>query len=178
MEFDKIKAVDEQRKEYRAYVEEHINNVMRAFTTLRSKLIELMDLGWFEANQLESAVIKHDQSKYSPEEFEPYRKNFNPINDAEKKANKEAFDKAWIHHYTNNPHHWNYWVIPGTKTAKPMSRVALAELICDWHAMSIKFKGTPLTFYEKNKDGIILHPETKELLEKLLHELYPNPELD
>ena len=98
----------QKREEYMAYIDEHINNVKKAF-----KLFSSID--WRNNPEIQEAIKEtiveiesHDSSKYSEEEFEYYRMHFYPINDEEKEMSEEMFDKAWEHHYLNNPHHWNY----------------------------------------------------------------------
>ena len=71
-----------------------------------------------------------------------------------------------------NPHHWEHWVNFETKETLPIPPLYIAELICDWNAMSIKFGGNPLKFYESKKNDIILHPQTRKDLKRVLNLLY------
>ena len=53
-----------------------------------------------------------------------------------------------------------------------MSKIALAEMICDWIAMSMVFGNTALSYYEENKEKINLAPETRLRLEAVLHSVF------
>ena len=122
-----------------------------------------------EMEKVSDNIMHHDDSKYSNDEFGPYRHWFYPIEGEEK--NKLAYDKAWLHHLHNNPHHWQYWVNindDGSKEAIEMDEIYLAELFCDWVGMSYKFHNNPNDFYNQRKEGIILAPLTRKKLEALL----------
>ena len=134
--------------------------------------------------------ITHDLSKFSPKEFKPYAKWFNGkygvelkqyINkwegrvekpegywDKLKKINKECktdFDYAWVHHYKNNKHHWNYWYDPIANTCQDMPYEYIKQMILDWLAMSLKFGDTPEEYYLNNYNDIILSDETRMWVE-------------
>ncbi|MFT9497496.1 DUF5662 family protein, partial [Anaerosolibacter sp.] len=76
---------------------------------------------------------------------------------------------AWLNHQHKNKHHWEYWVVdPKNKLALPMPRKYLVEMVCDWRSLSRKWgrkvKISNLDLTEK----IILHPDTKTELEKIM----------
>lgn len=154
--------------EYIDYIKEHIMNVQKAWTEVKKKcenyLAYMMPMSDYKI--IEYCIRTHDKSKFSKEEFEPYRKNFYPINDQEKEENKTAFDLAWKHHYTVNLHHWDHWVEIGRENEMPFTFVV--EMVCDWQAMSYKFGGTAKEWYEKNKHTIILGKNQKIWVDKLL----------
>lgn len=97
---------------------------------------------------MDHQIRLHDLSKYSEHEWEAYRRNFYPINDEEKENAKEDFEKAWLHHYSINTHHWNYWY-KIKKDINSMDLLSCIELCCDWIAMNFVFDGTALDYYEK-----------------------------
>lgn len=124
--------------------------------------------------------LLHDLSKYGPEEFftgvRYYQGNRSP-NAAEREA--VGFSKAWLHHKGRNKHHFEYWIdfslnmqegLVGHKM--PMNYVA--EMLMDRIAASKVYKGkaytdrSPLEYYRYSKECIVIHQETKALLEKLL----------
>ena len=86
---DKNEMIAEKRQEYLAYIKEHIDNVKHAWENMIS-IPEIQEfLSGFENSRQLIAItadnIKvHDQSKYSDEEFEPYRINYFPVNEEEK----------------------------------------------------------------------------------------------
>ena len=95
--------------------------------------------------ELENRIKNHDNSKWSNDEFDAYRRHFHSVSDKEKEDSEEDFKKALNHHYMVNDHHPEYW------KNTDMPNIAIAELICDWEAMGRKFGGNPLEYFEKNK---------------------------
>ncbi|EAY11170.1 hypothetical protein TVAG_498640 [Trichomonas vaginalis G3] len=162
------KMKEQKENEYREYIKEHVNNVITVF----NKLKELNLIPNEIIDQLEINVHKHDESKYSPEEFDAYRRRFFPVNEAEKKASFYDFNLAWEHHKKCNPHHSEspMWYDERTKTAKPMDPLYAFELICDWQAMSIKFNNRCIDFYHKYPK-YKLHQDTRNLIEPIIMKL-------
>lgn len=169
--------VDAKRKEYKDYIDEHIENVYKAYTKLRN--METILMAHFKQispeilDNLRGRVLKHDETKYWESEFEPYRKYFYPANTSEGKENKavvDMFNTAWEHHYKHNDHHPEYWV--ENDTPSKMSTEAALEMICDWIAMSIKFNNRAIDWYTDNKDNIKFHDETRKFVEKALDIIY------
>lgn len=121
----------------------------------------------------------HDLSKFSFEEFwtgvKFYQGNRSP-NEAERAV--YGFSKAWMHHKGRNKHHFEYWTDynPETKQLEPvkMPKKYVAEMFCDRVAASkiyMKKKYTdkaPLDYFLNGKKAQRLHPETAQILEKLL----------
>lgn len=127
--------------------------------------------------------LLHDLSKYTPTEFlvgcKYYQGNMSP-NNAERKD--KGYSSAWLHHKGRNKHHMEYWIdysvnkdegICGMKM--PVNYVV--EMFIDRVSASKNYQKeaytdrSPLEYYENGKNIHILHPETKELLEKLLYML-------
>ena len=169
---------DEQKKQekaYKAYVDEHIANVKKAWDTLKDnkeviKYLETIYTGVsFLKSEVESQIIAHDTSKYGIEEWEAYRKNFNPVDEQEKEDNLRDFDKAWEHHWNNNMHHWNWWAKSGNKDIMPVNFIV--EMCCDWIAMSMKFGGDAYHWYLK-QDDIVLGEQQKEWVINILTKYY------
>lgn len=157
--------LDEKREEYKKYIENHQANVFKVWMENLHLVVDYFKLD--NVKDINNAIIKHDESKYSEEEFEPYRKQFFPVNEEEKANNKGSFDMACEHHYKNNPHHWDYWV-EEDGTIKEMDDNNIIHMICDWMAMGIQFGNTAAEFYEKNKDKIKLGPNTRIKVEAYL----------
>jgi hypothetical protein len=123
-------------------------------------------------------AFTHDLSKFSPKEFFAYAdwfygdlgiKNKCPAKWADKNhcKVKENFDKAWEHHYKNNPHHWEYWLDQNGKPQfiPPLYR---EQMIADWEGMALKFGDTAQSYYLKNYKKINLEYGTRVLLELAL----------
>lgn len=143
-------------REYLDYIEEHYNNVQKAWKLINDKCqgkdfpFICYDCRW---NEIDSNIKKHDLSKLSMEEFTQYRQFFFPCKDEEK--NKELFMQGWDHHQEVNHHHWQKWTKTDTCNSV-YQEVAFIENICDWVAMGLKFGDTARDYYEKNRDNIEL----------------------
>lgn len=161
-----------KEREYIHYIDEHKENVIKAAKELYNcpKLIDLfMDdelsfLFW-------ERIHNHDNSKYSKEEFDAYRKYYYPIDDEEKNNSKDEYEKAWIHHYENNDHHWqNRKDKQNFNVNNNDDILPVLENIVDWLAMGYKFNDRPYQFYERNKNEIILNQDERNFLEKIIYE--------
>ncbi|HWR41016.1 MAG TPA: DUF5662 family protein [Patescibacteria group bacterium] len=81
-------------------------------------------------------------------------------------------DLAWLRHWHDSPHHWQWWVMlldDGQFKVLPMTDDYRREMLADWLAVS----RTPerldiLPWYEKNRDRMLLHPETRDWVERQL----------
>ena len=127
--------------------------------------------------------ICHDLSKYHPIEFIPgiiyYQGNRSPIN---REKEIKGYSRGWLHHKGRNKHHYEYWIDYGLGPVKGMTGMKMpnryvAEMMMDRIAASKIYEGSkydqhqPLAYYEKGKDGYMIHDETRALLEYLLHML-------
>lgn len=178
--------------EYSEYVNTHIENVNKAWDIMKvtQKCVDI--ISWYGSMPIDTFIAYmdkkmyiHDESKYSREEWEPYRMYFYPVDEAEKEIAKPAFEEAWKHHYMNNHHHWDYWYKTNKLNAMPLDDII--EECCDWIAMSIVFPGTAYDFFRKRvidkdcKEDEIIHlsPYATEVTEKILKAYYEaNPKLE
>ena len=126
--------------------------------------------------------LTHDLSKYSPTGFwtgaRYYQGNRSP-NAAERED--KGYSEAWMHHKGRNRHHFEYWidVDPVEKIYKPVKMPLrfLAEMFCDRVAASKIYRGEkyrdsdPLDYFLSRKPTRSIHPETSDMLEKLLRML-------
>ena len=123
--------------------------------------------------------LMHDLSKYSPQEFisgAKYYTDGRSPNEAERNA--VGYSKAWLHHKGRNKHHYEYWMDYSIETKKlepiEMPIKYFKEMFCDRVAASKIYQGKnytnahPLQYYERGKSRIIMHENTKALLEKAL----------
>jgi hypothetical protein len=160
-----------EEEAYLAYIDEHRKNVYQAFVKFGKSICLCLSMVNGEYNTLKRYVSSHDSSKYSEDEFQGYRQWFYPKENENK--NKDLFLKAWTHHYKTNRHHWEYWL--ENNEPKEMSPICIAEMLLDWIAMSIKFKNSPLAWYNENKDRIIIHKHTRQQVERILSSLSKYP---
>lgn len=171
-----------KEKEYRQYIDQHINNVQLAYKLYSDKIIDKMVTLDSAAHgviirTIGSRMHDHDMSKYGPEEFGAYRAYFYPVNQDEKNSPgvKRDFEKAWQHHFHVNDHHPEFWVTPepeesGLLKIIPMADDALLEMLMDWQAMSLKQNDSPKAFFNKTKEAKkkIMHEETFQKVEYLV----------
>ena len=125
--------------------------------------------------------LTHDLSKYMPSEFlvgvKYYQGNRSP-NNAEREA--IGYSSAWLHHKGRNRHHYEYWIDYSTKDIKggmcpaPMPVRYIVEMLMDRIAACKVYNGlkytpsSPWEYYSLGREKAPIHPETKEILEKLL----------
>lgn len=168
--------VEQKVAEYNQYIDSHCANVWKAYNqacTLFGR--ESVFINSEKTKLLMIRVMNHDKSKYSKEEFDPYRRHWHSINEEEKKSSEEDYQKAWEHHYSVNDHHWEHYrigsdLIKSDDNYKEIPELALFELILDWWAMGIAKGGNPREFYymKKEKGEYFFNPKTRLELERLL----------
>lgn len=154
-------------KQYDDYIKDHRFNVYKAWSWLSDhNIIEQC---------IYPGILSHDMSKYDPEEYDAYDKYFYGEQTAEV---KDAFNRAWLHHIHNNPHHWQHWVlIEDDGGKKPIALMMpyeyVVEMICDWWSFSFKKDDLHEIFdwYEQHKNQMILHENTRELVEEILEDI-------
>ena len=109
--------------------------------------------------------VTHDLSKFLPDEFFTSVKFFE--NDSLIQEQRDRAQSGLLKHYHRNPHHPEHWLLkPGR--ALPMPRRFLLEMLCDWRAFSPDDPESVKTWYLKNKDEFVFHPDTRAELETLL----------
>lgn len=127
--------------------------------------------------------LLHDLSKYSWTEFRVgcrYYQGTRSPNNAERE--EKGYSSAWLHHKGRNKHHYEYWIDyslegPNLLAGMKMPVNYVVEMFLDRIAASKVYLGekytsdAPLAYYENGRADELMHQETKELLEKLLHML-------
>lgn len=131
--------------------------------------------------------LTHDLSKLSWSEFTAYMNwfsdaeflrayNHDPRTAVEElwvEQRRTAFDRAWLGHQHRNSHHWQYWVLredSGRTKVLEMPLDDALEMVCDWIGAGLAITGRRdvENWYEANKDKMLLHPNTRELVERIL----------
>lgn len=186
MDFIKESATElvEKKKEYVDYINEHIDNVKKAYQKLfvdnSAYVINSSDDPEAMKEAIENLyqfIKVHDYSKFSEEEFEPYRVKYFPTNE-EKNLDKDLIEKnfqeAWKHHYRENDHHPLFWCDDQGQPKEDMSLVAILHMLCDWEAMSMKFKSSTYDWYynDAKEERDEMTENTKKTVEKLLEILF------
>jgi hypothetical protein len=109
-------------------------------------------------------------------ENDPYYRNWNKMLGSYRtqKTIQDDFDKAWLFHQRANKHHWQWWIVKydnGGLKCIEMPQVYVKEMVADWRGAgrAITGKDDVIEWYEKNKDKIQLHHNTRKQVEKLVY---------
>ena len=161
--FNEISELEKREKEYRHYIIEHISNLLLAYQKYGNKLCIKLNVPFGDLRVL---INEHDNSKWSKEEFDGYRQYYYPCSD--ETPNKDIMNKAWEHHYKNNPHHPEYWVDENTGDIKDMDPLYITEMLLDWEAMSMKFNNNTYDYYIKERDNKPFSENTRKILNDII----------
>lgn len=176
-----------KEQEYLEYIKDHINRVQVAFNMYIAPLREKNNISSMFSDEeikntidrVEENIKRHDDSKFSDDEFDGYRAKYYPTN-LEKSLGSEydemlqrRYDECWKSHYTNNPHHPEHWVNHETGVRNDMSLEAIMEMLCDWEAMSAKFNTNTLEWYENSAkdEKAAFSDNTKRIVEEFLYNI-------
>lgn len=155
--------------------------VWRHFCTITHHKI-LVARGCFKVGLYKQGIL-HDMSKYSLTEFlvgAKYYQGTRSPNNAEREA--VGYSSSWLHHKGRNKHHFEYWIDyasdgDGNLAGMKMPDKYIVEMFMDRIAASKVYMKeaytdqSPLEYYNRGKDKIILHEHTREVLEKCLEML-------
>ena len=123
--------------------------------------------------------LRHDLSKYSPAEFLAGARYYVGTRSPNELERKEfGYSAAWLHHKGRNKHHFEYWsdYNPIERKVAPVKMPLryVMEMVCDRIAASKIYQGDaytdkhPLDYFLRGKPNRSIHPETSDLVEKLL----------
>lgn len=167
-------------KAYDEYLEDHIENVKKAFNWMIDQgVLDFLDLNDDEIEKYSKVIYNHDNTKYWADEYEAYDRYFYPDEYEDNPPflqRVEEYQRAWLEHMHRNPHHWQHWVLindNGFFTVLPMPEVYIIEMICDWWSFSWK-KGNLYEIFDwidENSPHILLDNETTRLVEKILNRI-------
>lgn len=158
-------------QEYAQYIFEHIENVKKAFYNYGELLCNELGLDYLD---IENQIEDHDDSKWETEEFDIYRAKFHP-EPGEEPISDFEFNKAWLHHIHNNPHHPQYWIYydedTNDVTVYEMPDKYIVEMLLDWIAMGYKFNNTAYNYYESKGKNKLFADKTRIKVEYLLSKI-------
>lgn len=162
-----------QEKAYDNYIHKHRDNVKHAFAEWGIPICDTLNI---DQRRLWDAVVVHDSSKFSKEEFDGYRMWFFPCDeDPSPEIIERAFNEAWAHHCMSNAHHPEFWIErkDGELIVHDMSRVAIAEMILDWTAVSLmKGEDSPIEYWDTKGASKPFSENTYELVCKVFDEVF------
>lgn len=154
--------------QYDNYLTEHKENVAKGFKWLKENIPEVIEDG-FEWQ----ICFNHDASKTDPEEYDAYDAYFYGNNRSYSVV--QNFNKAWLRHIHNNPHHWQHWILINDEPKEgmvviDMPYIYVVEMICDWWSFSWKKGDLNEIFgwYEDRKDYMKLSANTRISVEYIL----------
>lgn len=121
-------------------------------------------------------LLIHDWSKFLPSEWFPYVEYFYGEH-----PDEVSFNRAWGLHQMRNDHHWQNWATimdEGTVYLLPMSGDTVSEMLADWMGAGRAIHGRweVSEWYQANKDNILLHPRTRDIVEMALSHMEPQNE--
>jgi hypothetical protein len=129
-------------------------------------------------------ALLHDWTKFTPVEWLPSVRAFYHSDGTPRQVRDTTgaydptqlgsdFDRAWTHHQ-RNPHHWQAWIAigdGGILKPIPIPETYVREMVADWiGAGRATAKRDTRTWYNLNKDKMILHPSSRQMIEQLLIE--------
>lgn len=133
--------------------------------------------------------LTHDLSKYSLQEFSVGAKYFDSGRSPHVGERIEkGYSTAWLHHKGRNRHHFEYWIDyqmddPGSREEIPrlvglrMPPKYVVEMALDRIAASRIYNGAKyddskaLEYYMRKDRYLLMHPDTRALLELILKKL-------
>lgn len=127
--------------------------------------------------------VLHDLSKLLPDEFIPYAQHFYNSDGSKRQfvrepgycklddMDDESFNVAWLKHQQRNKHHPAWARLDNREeiAAKPYRYVL--EMVADWRGAAKAQGGPDITeWYERMRNKMKLHPETREYVEGLIYD--------
>jgi hypothetical protein len=131
-------------------------------------------------------LLIHDWDKFGYKMFRSYAHSFY-TEKGEKQYSPDAdFADVWNRHQKINKHHWHAHLLSwdsGGEEPRRMKEPDLLEMVADWRGAGRAYskpdqKWKPsetISWYEKNREKMRLHPETRRRVEEVLGYRDPTP---
>lgn len=129
------------------------------------------------ANELFRRASVHDNSKFSPEEFEAYEETFPELQkyaygSDEFKTALAKIQPAIQHHYSVNDHHPEFF----ENGIVDMNLIQLIEMVCDWMAAARRSQTNILQGMEINRKRFGIEPQLTNIITQTIIELQDTQE--
>lgn len=139
-------------KSYLQRLSNHVTSVIKIYKSIR--YVELYDISPDLSGNMSlySDVLSHDYSKFFIENLIGQvwiNKHYQEKIDYPPEIKKIA-EEAWVHHYSLENHHPEYWSINGGVDKMP--DYAIVHMFCDWEAMSKELGGSTKEWFKKQVD--------------------------
>lgn len=158
------------------------DNVVRSYTVRLTDHIDAVRDAGRRIGVRPDLLYKHDESKWSNEEFPAYALYFcsqQDVSPVDAPNVSSDFANAWLHHIHANPHHWQHWIFPDAYTPKnteiengvmEMPQHYALEMIADWMGASYIYTGSwdMSEWLSKNMGKIRLHSKTADYVLNVL----------
>lgn len=142
----------------------------------------LVMAGCFKLGLYKQGLL-HDLSKYSPTEFfsgVKYWTGKESPNNGERR--QTGLSLSWLHHKGRNKHHIEYWIDYSFGNESPIAGMKIpikyiVEMFVDRVSACKNYQrenykeDSALKYFLRGKEHTVMHPESMELLEKLLQML-------
>ena len=158
--------------------ERSVNYAKSFYKWLKENIPEIFeDFNKTEQILMENLILLHDNSKFKDSEYIAYDKYFYGGNKSYEVI--QNFNKAWLTHIHNNPHHWQHWILINDDPDKgeiilDMPDIYIIEMICDWWSFSWK-KGDLreiFNWYAARRDYMKLSDNTRKNVEYILDKMH------
>lgn len=160
-------------EKYDRYIDQHRENVYEAFKWLAKYIPEIFDDEDFKAKCEYQCQYDHDYSKYESEEYPAYDAYFYGGNRSHEVV--ENFNRAWLRHIHQNPHHWQYWILINDNPDEgeiilDMPNNYIIEMVCDWWSFSWRQEKLDEIFnwYDEHSKYMKLSDKTRKKVEYIL----------
>ena len=150
------------------FIKTHKENIFKMHKLLQENNCGFRVIFMHDNADMLIRLAKHDNSKYSKEEFDGYRINFYPTKEEENKIKTSAeyanmvktnYENALQHHYKYNTHHPQHYV-DSDGSIRDMPVEDVYEMILDWMANMYFYTKDPIVgtieHYESIRDTNLL----------------------
>lgn len=126
--------------------------------------MDIVDFFDLQTSDVRTQLIYHDLSKFSMAEAAYAFVDFANFKDNPPEV-IEAFNDAWFHHKSHNPHHPEYWWnVSKGGNAKPveMPNRYVAEMVADWLGAGVTYGNSLEDWFKEKGHEFTFHPKTAE----------------
>lgn len=168
---------------YNEYLSNHKANILLAYDKYGKALSEYLKI---DLDHLKVLCTAHDNSKLlNDEEIYGYMMQYYPYKDDGVSLDKyglrrSIFERALLHHYHNNPHHPEYWVMfkDNSMVATVMDNIYLAEMILDLIAHQADGRGTVQEYWFNNRASKYINYDTVKQIDHIVDNILEKDDSD